>query len=261
MALSNVSIVIPVHGRSNLVLRLVDSLRDQVRLGEIIIVDDRSPDADTDVLKTIEDVKYFWNRGNEGFIKSVGRGVNKAENDYILILNSDTEAYHNHCLEYMAENLDDGAAVCGALLLYPKNDPRRAETIQHCGVTFQTNGFPVHILSGWPKDTPAASVRRVVPAVTGACFMTTRKWWDKLGGFDSKLGNGVLEDVDYCIRTRKLGGEIIYDPKSVWTHYEHASQDMNGGWFTQESIHRNFSYIVMKHGKQDATDHFWFKGV
>ena len=99
MALSLVSIIIPVHGRSNLVLRLMDSLRNQVRLGEIIIVDDKSPDGDSEVLKTIEGVRYFANKGNEGFIKSSRRGASKAEHEYLLFLNSDTEAYHNHCIE------------------------------------------------------------------------------------------------------------------------------------------------------------------
>jgi O-antigen biosynthesis protein len=256
-----VDVVIPVHGRSNLVLRLVDSLCGQARLGQIVLVDDASPDQDRVVLETIKEAKYYRNVSNQGFIQSVNRGVRKTESEYVLILNSDTEAYHNHCLEYMAEDLDDGAAIVGALLLYPKDDPYRAERIQHAGVYFDTSGFPQHIMANWPKDTPSANVKRVVPAVTGACLMTTRKWWEKLGGFDSKLGNGVFEDCDYCIRVRKLGGEVIYDPRAVLTHYEHQSQDANGGWFARDHIHKNFSYLLMKHGQQETSDYFWFKGV
>ncbi len=259
--IQNVDVIIPVHGKSSMVIRLIESLRDQIRMNSIILIDDASPEMDREVLKTIEDVKYFHNVSNQGFVSSVSRGVRKSESEYVLILNSDTEAYHKHCIEYMAENLDNGAAAVGALLLYPKNDPYRAETIQHAGVYFRIDGFPIHIMAGWPKDTPSATIRRVVPAVTGACLMTTKKWWNKLGGFDSNFGNGVFEDVDYCLRIGKLGGEIVYEPTAVFTHYEHASQDPNGGWFTRDSIQRNFSYLLMKHGKIEPSDRFWFKGA
>jgi O-antigen biosynthesis protein len=262
MASPLVDVIIPVYNKSNLVLRLIASLRNQKRLGQIVIMDDASSEIDETVLKTIEGVKYYRNIANSGFITSVRRGVSKSSSDYILILNSDTEAYHPHCLEYMAENLDDGAAVVGALLLYPKDDPYRAESIQHCGIYYDSqSGFPRHIMAGFPKDTPMANVRRSVPAVTGACLMTTRKWWDKVGGFDQHLQPAVLEDVDYCIQVKKLGGEIIYEPRAVLTHFEHASQGQNGNWFSNEQIHKNFTYLMMKHGQQPPSDSYWFKGL
>jgi len=261
VAIKGVSVVIPVHNRSNLVLRLVESIRCSARLEEIILVNDGSSDMETEVLKTITGVRYFENRGAEGFVKSCLRGAKKATSPYILFLNSDTEAYDKHCIENMAKNLDDGAAVCGAMLLYPKTDPYRAEAIQHCGVHFLTTGYPVHIMAGYPKDSPAANVRRSVPAVTGACFMITQEWWEKMGGWDSHFGRGVFEDIDLCIRVRKLGGEIMYEPSAVFTHHEHASQDQNGNWFSQENLHSNFQYLLLKHGKIEPTDSLWFKGV
>lgn len=261
MALPLVSVIIPVHGRSNLVLRLADSLRNQVRLGEIIIINDDSSEEDTTVLKSIGDVRYFENRGNEGFVKSVNRGCKKAEHDYFLILNSDTEAYHSHCIEYMANNLDDGAAVCGALLLYPKDDQYRPERIQHAGVAIGSDQYPYHIMANMPANSPAANVRRVVSAVTGGCLMTTRKWWDKVGGFDTRFGMGVFEDVSYCVSVNRLNGEVIYEPRSVWTHREHGSQNNANNWFSSENLNRNFQYLILKHGELECDDWRWYKGV
>ena len=256
-----VSVIIPVRNQTPLVLRCIQSLRNQKRLGEIILMNDASTPEETEILKTITGVRYFQNAGNEGFVKTCNRGAKKAEHDYLLFLNSDTEAYHDMCLEVMARNLDDGAKVCGAKLLYPKNDPYRAEQTQHVGVAFRTDGYPIHILSNMPADTPATNVRRVVPAVTGACFMTPREWWNRLDGFDLKFSPGTLEDVDYCLRTTKLGGEIIYEPESILTHYEHASQDKAANWFTREHLGRNFQYLLQKHGKPEPSDRYWFKGV
>ena len=119
-----VDAIIPVYSKIPLLMRCLNSLKDQVRLGKVVIIDDASPDADRDVLNTLKSdvVSVYRNDGNSGFIKSVNRGVKKTDAPYILILNSDTEAIHNHCIERMAENLDAGAAICGALLIYPKDD-------------------------------------------------------------------------------------------------------------------------------------------
>lgn len=256
-----VDIVIPVYNKSNLVLRLLESLRSQKRLGQIIIVDDASQESDRAVLDTLTDVKILRNRGSEGFDRSVNRGCSKAENDYLLILNSDTEAYHDHCLQHMAERLDDGAAVCGALLLYPKDDQYRAERIQHAGVAIGFDQYPYHILANMHAHTPAAQIRRRVTAVTGACLMTTKKWWDKAGGFDEHYSPGVFEDVSLCLTVKKLGGYIMYEPTSVWTHFEHASQGQNGNWFSREHLHKNYTYLMTKHGGLPCDDSIWYKGV
>jgi GT2 family glycosyltransferase len=261
MTLPDVSVIIPVHGQADYVLRCVQSLRVQDRLGEIIIMDDGSPEDDEKVLRTIENVRYFRNRGAEGFDRTVNRGCKKAEHDYFLILNSDTEAYHPQCLSHMAEDLDAGYAVVGALLLYPKNDPYRAERIQHAGVAIGKDQYPYHILSGMSAQTPAAQVPRRVTAVTGACLMTTRKWWEKIGGFDEHFSPGVFEDVDYCLVVAGLKGEVYYDPRSVWTHAEHKSQDPSSSWFSNDHLRTNFSYLLKKHGGIECDDKIWYKGV
>ena len=261
MTKSLVDVVIPAKNQSQLVLRCIQSLRAQKRIGDIILIDDGSQDSDRDIFKTIPNVNLYRNSGSEGFIKSTSRGVNKSKAPYVLLLNSDTEAYHTDCLKVMAENLDDGAKICGALLLYPKNDLYRPERIQHAAIYYGSDGFPNHIFGGWHAATPAANVKRIVPAVTGACFMVKRDWWEKLNGWDNKLGRGVFEDVDACIRTIKMGGEIIYEPKSVFTHYEHASQELGSNWFTRENIQKNFQYLTLKHGIQPPSDSYWFKGI
>lgn len=256
-----VSVVVPVYGQSEYVIRLVQSLKVQERLGEIIIVDDGSPERDETVLRTIEGVRYFRNRGNQGFDSSVNRGCKKAEHDYLLILNSDTEAYHPECIAHMASDLDDGHAVVGALLLYPKNDPYRAERIQHAGVAIGFDQYPYHILAGMHALTPAAHAPRIVSAVTGACLMTTKKWWEKIGGFDEKFSPGVFEDVSYCLTVGKSKGTVYYDPRAVWTHAEHASQDQGNSWFSRDALMKNFTYLLAKHGGIECDDRIWYKGV
>jgi GT2 family glycosyltransferase len=254
MAKPNVDVIVPVFNQEHLVIALVESLRRHNRIERIIIQDDKSDDMAYGFLKNLENekVSVFQNPENKGFLATVNRSIKKnATSPYILILNSDTQAVTPNAVEAMAENLDDGAAVCGSLLVYP-NESRMPGAVQHAGVTFDTNGFPIHIFAGMRPDNPAVTKWRSLNAVTGACMMVKREIWDKLGGFDTKFAPGVFEDVSFCLSVRKLGLEVVYEPRSTWFHWEHASQD-GPGWFNQEHVSRNLAILFSKHG-QPACD-------
>jgi GT2 family glycosyltransferase len=226
------------------------------------LINDNSTPNETEVLKTIEGVEYHSNHGEAGFIHSVNWGMKKTDSKYVLILNSDTEANDSHCIEHMAQNLDDGAKVCGALLLYPPNDPYgRADRVQHAGVGFEIGSIPYHIFAGRSPHAPAVNTRRSLNAVTGACFMVERDWWNRLNGFSKDFGMGVYEDVDFCWRTKRLGGEVIYEPGSMWRHHEHASQEPGNNWFSGDNIRKNLQVLIQKHGDIPCDDKIFYKGV
>jgi len=245
-----VDVVIPVYGQPHLVIRAVDSIRTQPRLGHIFIQDDKSPQEVSDVLKNLagDQVSVNTNIENMGFVRTVNRAIKKfSQAKYVLILNSDTQAVTPKAIEAMANNLDDGAAVCGALLVYP-NGSRMPGAVQHAGVTFDFNGYPTHIFAGLHPQNPAVQTWRSINSVTGACMMVKREVWDRLEGFDSKFTPGVFEDIDLCLRVRRLNKEVIYEPGATFFHWEHASQN-GAGWFSQENLNRNFALLVTKHGQ------------
>lgn len=256
----NISVVIPVHNQPLLAIRCITSLQNQPRLGEIVVLDDSSDDETQAALKNLDGIKTYRNVGAQGFTLSVNRGAKKSNEGYILILNSDTEAFPK-ALEYMANNLDDGAAVCGALLLYPQNHPHppfRGRT-QHCGISFEQDGIPYHIMAQRHPDSPAVRTWRSINAVTGAALMVRREIWDKLGGFDNRYAPGCYEDVDFCLGVKKLKQEVIYEPKAVFYHWEHASQTQGENWFSQQNLQRNLGQLFLKWGQQPCDDHLFFK--
>jgi GT2 family glycosyltransferase len=225
-----------------------------------VIVDDGSNEETVEATKNLDGVRAFYNAGNEGFIKSVRRGVSKSENKYVLILNSDVEATPKF-IEAMAQNLDDGAAICGALLLYPQNHPYQQWRghVQHAGIGFAADGIPYHVFAQFHPQSPAVQTWRSVNAVTGGALMVKREVWDKVGGFDMRLAPAVFEDVDLCLQVKKLKLEIIYEPKAVAWHYEHASQTQGSNWFNQPHLQKNLAYIFSKHGTPVCDDYLFYK--
>ena len=120
----------------------------------------------------------------------------------------------------------------GAKLLYPDF------TVQHAGVIIGFGGIAGHAFTGQPGETLGycgriASVQDYC-AVTAACMMTSRENFLSVGGFTEKL-EVAFNDVDFCLKLRKKGLHILYDPYAVLYHYESKSR---GAEDTPEKVRR-----------------------
>jgi len=82
---------------------------------------------------------------------------------------------------------------------------------------------------------------------TGCCLLIPRKIIETVGLLDKNYFL-YLEDVDYNLRVKKLGYEIVFEPQSlVW----HKNASSSGGAGNLTSIYyqtRNRLYFALKHG-------------
>ncbi len=89
-----ISIVIPTFNRAELLRRSLESLRKQsVSEFEVVIIDDGSTDGTKQMIESLGDdrLKYFY-QPNRGRSVARNRGVEKADGQYVLFLDSDDEA-------------------------------------------------------------------------------------------------------------------------------------------------------------------------
>lgn len=77
-----------------------------------------------------------------------------------------------------------------------------------------------------PADAPGymgrAQLSQEVSAVTGACLLTRRELWDRLGGLDEAYAS-AFNDVDFCLRVREAGFAVVLAAEAELTHAESAS--------------------------------------
>jgi len=105
-------------------------------------------------------------------------------------------------------------AVVGSKLLFEDG------TIQHAGVAFSREWFlPYHIYRGTNAHAACVSRRRELQCVTAACMLVRRTVFEQAEGFDEGYRNG-FEDVDLCLKIKKLQWRIVYQPRSVLYHLE-----------------------------------------
>lgn len=216
------SIIIPVHNRAALTSQCLDVLLgspSEMASLEIVVVDDASSDSTAQVLADYADpVRVVHHEHNTGFAIACNDGAAAASGDWIVFLNNDTiprPGWLDALLRYASGH--DRIGLVGSKLLFPN------DTIQHAGVVFARDRSPHHIYAGFPASHPAVNKSREFQVVTGACALIRRELFEEAGRFDAAFVNGY-EDVDLCLRLRRLGYEVHYCHKSVLYHLESATR-------------------------------------
>ena len=145
-------------------------------------------------------------------------GVQHANGDYLLFLNNDVTVITPDWIEEMLGMCQrEEVGAVGVKLLYPD------DTIQHAGCVIGIGGIAGHMFVDMPANRTGylhkASIIQDMSAVTAACMMMKRTAFEEAGGFTEKLAV-AFNDVDLCLKVRKSGRLIVYDPYVQLYHME-----------------------------------------
>lgn len=149
-------------------------------------------------------------------------GVSQSDGEYILLLNNDTEVISPDFMEEMLGYcMREDVGICGARLFYFDN------TIQHAGVIVGLGGICGEGFQGFEKENGGYLNRIFCPqnysAVTAACLMTKKSVFEQVGGMDADL-QIAYNDIDYCLKVRRSGKLVVYNPFAMLHHYEYKSR-------------------------------------
>ena len=244
----SVTAVIPFRDTAALVRACVDTVLATAGDNDLdlVLVDNGSEEHETmtllerlaplDQVTVLHDPQPFnWAAINNAAVAS-------ARGEVLLFLNNDIEARTSGWLDALvAQATRPSVGVVGARLLYP------AGRVQHAGVVVGLGGAAGHVLAGLGGERPGylgmAVLTRDVTSVTGACFGTRREVFDRLGGFDEALGLD-LNDIDYCLRARELGLQVVYEPLAELVHHESPSRGTSGSPEDQDRFIRRWADLV-----------------
>ena len=229
-----VSLIVPTRDNVSLLKNCVESVERETTYDdyEILIVDNDSADPETVeyLASTPHRVVPFREPFNYSRINNFA--VSRAEGDYVVLLNDDTEVISGGWLEAMLEHAQrPEVGAVGAKLVYP--DGR----IQHAGVLVGTGGVwspgvATHAHQFYPSTYPGhlGAISRVTnySAVTAACMMLRRSVFEEVGGFDEENLKVSFNDVDLCLRIRERGYSVVYTPYAELYHHESVSRGYKG---------------------------------
>ncbi|MBI3266153.1 MAG: glycosyltransferase [Chlamydiae bacterium] len=87
--MSSVSLIIPTYNRASFLKEALDSVFDQERRpDEIIVIDDGSTDETQRIVNSFKDIHYFY-QPNQGVSSARNQGIKMAQAEWITFLDSD----------------------------------------------------------------------------------------------------------------------------------------------------------------------------
>jgi len=141
--------------------------------------------------------------------------------EFICLLNDDVSTMDGNWLDQMVARFSDpNTGIVGAKLYYPNM------TVQHGGVIMGLSGLAEHASRFLPRGDPGYAWRAVLDqefsCVTGACLLVRRSTFNKVDGLDEGFPTG-FNDVDFCLRVRKLGHSVVFAASVELIHHETIS--------------------------------------
>ena len=216
---------------------------------EIIVIDNDSHDGSRELLETMsQDSKnhliYKQTGKNLGFGKGTNLGVKIAQGKYILLLNSDTivlnrtiEKLYNFYLENEKQVHFLGAKLLNRDLT-PQSSACRFFTLPVVFATLFLKG------DYWDLTRSSPNKFSQVDWISGACIMTTKKLYLRLGGFDKNIFM-YMEEVDLLYRAKKLDLNTFFYPEAKIIHLGSASS--SGKTFPILQVYKGFLFFYKKH--------------
>lgn len=230
-AKGKVSIIIPTCAAHGHIETCIRTLREKTAYKNFeVVCIDNIPAAEprwkvwlqqnADQIVEIPDA-FNWSRFNNAAAAAT-------DGEYLLFLNDDIEITQADWLDALLEHAQrPEVGVVGPQLLYPGG------RVQHAGM-FLGSGVGRHAFRSAPQDDPGyfglALTQRNVIAVTGACMLMRRSFFDAMGGFE-EAHSVINNDLDFCLRAHQAGKLIVYTPHASLLHHELASRDRLGDGF------------------------------
>lgn len=230
-----VSIIIVSYNTKDFLRNCLASLQKNVSTQlsyEVIVVDNASIDGSSEMVKQyFPSVKIIENAMNHGFSKANNIGLNQAQGEYILFLNSDTVVPQNtieFMYTFMQQHPDAGASTC-----YLKLPHGSMDDACHRGFPTPWNAFchfsglaarfpTVKKFNGYSLNYMDLTKTHEIDALAGAFMFVRRKageevsWWDEDYFFYG-------EDIEFCYMLKERGWKIYFVPAVEILHYKGIS--------------------------------------
>ena len=234
-----ISIIIPNKDEKESLKACLESIweKSTYKNYEILIVENNSQTSE--IFRYYEELKeqkkakiLYWKQGfNYAAINNFA--VKEAKGQYYLFLNNDITVIAPNWMEEMLGNCQrEEVGAVGAKLYYPDN------TIQHAGCVVGLGGIAGHLFINMPRNRTGylhkASIQQDLSAVTAACTMVKKEAFEKAGGFTEELAV-AFNDVDLCLKIRKNGYLIVYNPAVEMYHMESKTR---GAEDSKEKVRR-----------------------
>ena len=224
-----VSIIIPNKDQVPVLTKCIDSLYEKTAYKnfEVLVVENNSTEPETfeyygKIQKEHSNLKVLYYKGGFNFSAINNFAAKQANGEMYLLLNNDIEIISENWLgEMVSLALQKNVGVVGAMLYYPN------DTVQHAGVITGLGGFAGHSHKYHPRGKSGYMFRlscvQNLSCVTAANLLVTKQAFEAANGLDEGF-TVAFNDVDFCLRIRDMGYQVLFTPYAECYHHESISR-------------------------------------
>ncbi|MBI2641927.1 glycosyltransferase family 2 protein [Candidatus Roizmanbacteria bacterium] len=224
----DLSIIIISYNTKAITLNCLNSVLNSIQKikYEIIVIDNASNDDSYEEIKklssTHSQIRIIRNQQNTGFSKANNQASNSARSAHLLFLNSDILVQKDAIEKMYTYFKQDEKTInfLGGKLLN-----RDLSMQPSCGPFYSLPViFTALYLRGdyWGLTRYSPNVIKQVDWVSGACIMTKKEYFEKIGGFDEGIFM-YIEEIDLFYRVHYYGYSTFFYPEAQFIHLGSAS--------------------------------------
>jgi GT2 family glycosyltransferase len=235
-----ITVIVPSWNRRDLTERLLGKLRAQTEpIAEVLVVDNGSRDGSEEAARS-HGARVIQMGRNSGFSGAVNRGIQETKTDLVAVVNNDVDPEPDW-LARLADAIDQPRVwfAAGKLLNAADRGSLDGTYDMLC-----RGGAPWRAGYG-RRDAPIWNQRRRIRFAPFTAVLFRTELFRRVGPLDERF-ESYLEDVDFCLRSAKLGYFGLYVPGAVAAHQGSATL---GRWHKDvvRLIARNQVLLVAKH--------------
>ncbi|MGC4099124.1 MAG: glycosyltransferase family 2 protein [Nitrospira sp.] len=224
--------------------RCLSALQEQTVIpNEIILVENASSDASTEIVRRYPSVRVLVQNKNLGFARgnNVAIQASVVDSEWIALLNPDAFP-DRHWLEVLLLSAREHpeSDVFGSKLVKAAD----SALLDGVGDAYHMSGLVWRTGHGVPVSSFSEQIREIFSPCAAAALYRRQALMD-VGGFDEEYFCYV-EDVDLGFRLRLVGHKALYVPDAVVRHVGSATTGGQHSDFSLYHGHRNVVWTFVK---------------
>jgi len=203
-----VSIILNPTKQGATTLRCLESLEHLTHYPdyEVLVAGGLAPGVSVDQRGLAESAPHF---GPELPLRDLNQAASRANGMFLCFVNGACEIPNSEWLtELIAQSLQPEVGAVGARLLRP--DGR----VWHAGYWLDSERVVVAPYCGAPATFPGlmnrALLQQNISAVSAACMVVSKSYFEQIGGFDEAAG--CYADIDLCLKLHEIGLRNVWTP-------------------------------------------------
>lgn len=238
---SDITVVIPNYNGIKYVDACLKSLYEGSLVPEVILVDNGSSDGSAGLAEEKYPLCHVVRfKENKGFCRAVNTGIQKADTEYVILLNNDTTVDKDFVFHlYQAIRKRKNAFSVSAKML----SMREPEVIDDAGDLYCALGWAY--ARGKGKGKKCFSEPAEIFAACGGAAIYRKSVFDIIGYFDENHF-AYLEDIDIGYRAKISGFHNYFEPRALVYHAGSAVSGSRYNEFKVRLASRNSIYLIYK---------------